>query len=131
MGHPVIMGRKTYDSIGKPLPGRAIIVITRDHAFAPEGVDVVHSLDDAEAKACLLAEQAGLKAVYVAGGGEIYAAFMPRATRLEITSVHLSPEGDACFPPISVTDWREVARKDHPSSPDDEAAFSFLSYQRR
>lgn len=131
IGKPVIMGRKTYESIGKPLPGRHIIVVTRDAAFTAEGVEIVHSLADARAKADEAARTMGADAVYVAGGGEIYAAFLPDASRLEITRVALSPEGDAHFPMIDPALWKETNRADHIKSADDEAAFSFLTYSRR
>jgi dihydrofolate reductase len=131
MGKPVIMGRKTYQSIGKPLPGRHVIVVTRDETFTAEGVEVAHSLSAARELGEKAARIMGVDAVYVAGGGEIYAAFLPDAVRLEITRVALAPEGDAHFPMIDPAIWQESKRMDHIKSVDDEAAFSFLTYSRR
>ena len=131
MGKPMIMGRKTFESIGKPLPGRQTIVVTRDAAFAVEGVRVAHSIDEARSVAAAIAAEMNVADIIVAGGGEIYTAFLPEARRLEITEVALSPEGDAHFPPISPTLWKELRREVHPAGPDDEACFAFVTYQRR
>lgn len=131
MGKALVMGRKTFDSIGKPLPGRHTIVLTRDPAFAAEGVQVARSVEEAVAAGRMIAQETGTDAVMIAGGGEIYAAFMPLADRLEITEVDLEPEGDAWFPAISPTQWREVARQAFTKNADDEAAFAFISYVRR
>ena len=131
LGKPVIMGRKTFESIGKPLPGRATIVVTRDSAFAAEGVEVAHSLADAFACAERVAEMLGADEIIVAGGGEIYAQAMPRAARLEITEVDAAPSGDAVFPAIERDVWSEICREPHPSSDRDEHAFTFVTYRRR
>lgn len=131
MGKALVMGRKTFESIGKPLPGRHTIVLTRDLAFAVEGVRVARSVEDAIAIGQEVARESGTDAIMIAGGGEIYAAFMPLADRLEITEVDLEPAGDASFPEISPTRWREETRHDFPKSADDEAAFAFISYVRR
>lgn len=131
LGHPVIMGRKTYDSIGKPLPGRETIVVTRERMRRIEGVHVAHSIEDALAEAGNCAIRMGVGHAVVAGGAEIYKMMMPLAQRMEITEVGLDPEGDALFPPISRSDWREVKREAHRLGPDDEADFAFVSYIRR
>lgn len=131
MGKALVMGRKTFESIGKPLPGRHTIVLTRDLAFAVEGVRVARSVEDAIAIGQEVARESGTDAIMIAGGGEIYAAFMPLADRLEITEVDLEPAGDASFPEISPTRWREETRHGFPKSADDEAAFAFISYVRR
>jgi dihydrofolate reductase len=131
MGHPVIMGRKTFESIGKPLPGRSNIIVTSQSDFAPEGVHIAHSFEEARKIGARIAQESGLDAVFVAGGGQIYQALMPQADRLEITLVDLAPEGDAYFPEISREHWAIEARVDHPKGLEDEAAFSFLRYQRR
>lgn len=131
MGKALVMGRKTFDSIGKPLPGRHTIVLTRDPAFAVEGVRVARSVEDALAIGQEISREVGADAIMIAGGGEIYSAFMPLANRLEITEVDLEPLGDAWFPEISLTRWREETRRDFPKSADDEAAFAFISYVRR
>lgn len=131
MGRPMIMGRKTFDSIGKPLPGRPIIVITRDPDWRHEGVTVVSSPEAARAAAEALAQAHNQSEVIVAGGGEIYRAFLPEATRLEITWVDLTPEGDALFPQIDPSLWREDSRRSFTKNADDEADFHLVTYVRR
>ena len=130
MGKPVLMGRKTYLSIGKPLPGRTNIVVSRDPGFAPQGVTVARSLDTALAAARDDAQQRGADEIIVIGGTDIFMQTMPLADRMEITHVHVQPEGDTYFPPIDATQWRAVARSDHPAGPRDEAAFSYVTYVR-
>ncbi len=130
MGKPVLMGRKTYISIGKPLPGRTNIVVSRDARFAPEGVVVAGSLDAALAVARDDAQKRGADEIIVIGGTDIFVQTMPLADRMEITHVHAQPEGDTYFPPIDATQWRAVARSDHPAGPQDEAAFSYVTYAR-
>ena len=105
------MGRKTFNSIGRPLPGRETIVVTRDQAFARQGVFVAHSIDEALALAAERAGVIGASDAIVAGGGEIYAETIGRADRLAITEVDLAPEGDAFFPFIDPAAWREARRK--------------------
>jgi dihydrofolate reductase len=131
MGKPVIMGRKTFDSIGRPLPGRHLVVLTRDRGLAIEGVRIRHSIAEALAAADEIAQAVGASEVMVAGGAAVYAAFLPLATGLDITHVALDPAGDAVFPPIDPALWQVVTREDHPRGPDDEAAFSFVRYRRR
>lgn len=131
MGRPVIMGRRTFDSIGKPLPGREVIVVTRQPDLAIPGVSMARSADEALAIGQRLAGASGAREVISAGGGDIYAATIGAADRLEITRVKLDVEGDAHFPSIDPAVWRLVSSQDHPAGPDDEAAFSFLSYRRR
>jgi dihydrofolate reductase len=131
LGKPVIMGRKTFQSIGKPLPGRDNIVVTRDASFAPEGVTIAASLDDAFAVARQLAKERGAKEIMVAGGGDIYAQTIGMADRLHITEVDLDIEGDAVFPTIDRKVWREKRRVAHPKGPDDDAAYAFVDYVRR
>lgn len=108
LGHTLVMGRRTWDSIGRPLPGRATIVVTRDTSFDPgfEGVLVAHSLDEAFALASELPGD-----VMVAGGGEIYALALPFATHQVLTEVDLSPPGDAFYPEYAVDEWAEVRRE--------------------
>ncbi len=106
MGKPVIMGRKTFQSIGKPLPGRDNIVVTRDPSFSPGGVLVARSLDEAIAKARSLASERGGTEIMVIGGGEIYAQALPLADRVYLTRVHAHPEGDATFPPLPPSEWQ-------------------------
>jgi dihydrofolate reductase len=131
MGHPVIMGRKTYQSIGKALPGRSILVLTRDPDISIPDVVVVKSPEEALERARIEARKLGANAVFVAGGGEIYRLFIDRADRLEITDVALEPAGDATFPPIDLARWRLARESSFTKSGDDEADFSFRTYLRR
>jgi dihydrofolate reductase len=131
MGKALIMGRKTFDSIGKPLPGRHTIVLTRDPAFAVEGVARAGSVDEALDIARRIAASTQTQEIMVAGGGEIYALFMPHADALEITRVALSPEGDAVFPMIDAAIFREECRQAFTKNTDDEADFDFIRYSRR
>ena len=129
-GKPVVMGRKTYGSIGKPLANRTNIVVTRDPAFAVPGVVAAPSLDAALAVARGDALRRGADAIAVIGGTEIFQQTMPMADRLEITHVHSRPEGDAFLPPIDQATWRASARIEHPAGAQDDAAFSCVSYVR-
>jgi dihydrofolate reductase len=117
MGHPMVMGRKTFDSIGRVLPGRRTIVVTRQGDWSHPDVETAHSLVDALDLAGPADE------VFVCGGGQIYAEAMPFAHRLLITEVEQSPEGDVRFPEIDISDWREVSRQ-----PRD--GFSWVAYER-
>jgi dihydrofolate reductase len=130
-GKPMIMGRKTYESIGKPLPGRKTVVLTRDRSFSAEGVEVAHSWDDAVRRAEDLANRMGAAEVAVVGGAEIYALALPHARRLHLTLVHAEPEGDTVFPSYDRSAFRELRRQDHPKGPDDEHPFTFLDLERR
>jgi dihydrofolate reductase len=130
MGKPLIMGRKTFQTIGRPLPGRATIVVTRDAGFAAEGVEVAHDIEAALRLAEARALDAAVDEIAVAGGGEIYAQTIGRAARLYITEVDLAPEGDARFPAIDPALWREVGREAGQRGPRDEADFVFVEYRR-
>jgi len=130
MGKPLIMGRKTFEAIGRPLPGRATIVVTRDEEFACEGVERARDVEAALRLADARARAAGVDEMMVAGGGEIYAQTIARAGRLSITEVDLAPEGDARFPPIDPALWREVSRESGARGPRDEADFAFVEYRR-
>jgi dihydrofolate reductase len=130
-GKPVVMGRKTFVSIGRPLPGRTNIVVTRDLDYRAAGVVVTHSFADARAIAKGDALRRFATEIAVIGGAEIYAQWMASADRLEITEVHARPEGDTLFPAIDAADWEEVARVRNPAGPDDSADFSYVTYRRR
>ncbi|GAA4124956.1 dihydrofolate reductase [Knoellia locipacati] len=117
MGHAMVMGRKTFDSIGRALPGRRTIVITRQADWRHPDVETVHSLDDALGLAGPVGE------VFVAGGGEIYAQAMPFAHRLLITEVEQEPEGDVTFPEIDPAVWHESAREERDG-------FAWVTYER-
>jgi len=130
LGKPVVMGRRTYASIGKPLAGRTNIVVSRDPDFAAPGVLVAPTLEAALASAHGDALRRGIDAVAVIGGADIYAQCMPQADRLVITQVHLRPTGDTKFPIIDPNTWRETGRSDHEAGPGDEAGFTIVVYQR-
>jgi dihydrofolate reductase len=131
MGKPVVMGRKTFVSLKRPLMGRTNIVLTRDAGFRAEGAVVVNSFDAAYAVARGDALRRGASEIAVIGGSEIYALWMQSARRLEITEVHASPAGDTRFDAIDKGLWQEVARERHPAGPDDSVAFSYVTYRRR
>jgi len=130
-GKPIVMGRKTFLSLRRPLPGRTNIVMTRDAGFRSPGAVVTTSLDHALDVATGDALRRFVTEIAVIGGAEIYAQWMGRANRLEVTEVHASPAGDTRFGPIDKTAWEEVARAENPSGPDDSAAFSFVTYVKR
>jgi len=109
LGHTLVMGRLTFDSIARPLPGRRTIVVTRDRTWAAEGVDVVHSLDDGLA---LAASRPG--DTVIAGGAQIYEQAMPVLTHQVLTEVHLSVDGDARYPELDLSEWRETRRVSRP-----------------
>jgi dihydrofolate reductase len=131
MGKPVVMGRKTFISLRRPLPGRTNIVLTRDGDFRKPGAVVATSLADARAVATGDALRRFVTEIAVIGGAEIYAQWMGCADRLEITEVHARPEGDTWFAAIDAAIWEEVARVRHSAGPDDGADFSFVTYRRR
>jgi dihydrofolate reductase len=130
-GHPIVMGRRTYLSFGKPLKGRTNIVITRDPEFAAPGIVVAPSLEAAMEVAEGDALRRGAAAIVVGGGADLYRKTIDKAARLEITRVHLRPEGDTVFPEIDPAQWRETARQEHPARPEDDAPFTTLTYERR
>ena len=130
-GKPVVMGRKTFASIGRPLPGRTNIVVTRDAGFRGPGAVVTTSFAGAHAVATGDALRRLVTEIAVIGGAEIYAQWMDLADRLEITEVHTRPEGDTYFAAIDPADWEEVARAGNSASSDDSADFSYVTYRRR
>jgi dihydrofolate reductase len=130
IGKPVIMGRKTFESLRRPLPGRTNIIITRDADYRAAGAIVTTSAADAAAIARGDALRRSVTAIAVIGGAEIYRQWLGRADRLEITEVHARPEGDTHFD-IDKAEWDEVGRLRHPAGPDDSADFSYVTYRRR
>jgi dihydrofolate reductase len=122
MGHVLIMGRKTFDSIGRALPGRTTIVITRDPTWKREGVEVAHSLDEALAIA-------GAREVFIAGGAEIYAQSLARADRLQLTVIDADFEGDARFPEWDERAYQLVQRERCEPSPEFPHAYEFRTYE--
>ena len=131
LNKPVIMGRKTFESIGKPLKDRTNIVITRDAGRTMSGVIFVPSFEDALAAARTDAERRGTDEIMVIGGSDVFRAAMPLADRLDITHLHASPPGDVCFPPIDPAVWREVSRSEHAAGEHDSASFTVTAYLRR
>jgi dihydrofolate reductase len=131
MGKPVIMGRKTFESLSKPLDGRRVIVVTRNKAFNADNVDVAYNLVEAMRLAEIRAREHGADEICVAGGGEIYGEVMPRADRLSISHVMVSPEGDTHFPEIDPEEWQEVARQPLERSQGDTADAVHVQYRRR
>jgi dihydrofolate reductase len=131
LGKPMIMGRKTFLSIGKPLPGRDNIVVTRDRSFAADGIHVALGLPEALDVAARLATARGVSDIMIAGGADIYGQTIADADRLYITEVDLAPDGDAVFPSIDRESWIERRREAHPKGPDDDAAYAFVDYVRR
>lgn len=111
MGKPILMGRKTYDSIGRPLPGRTNIVLTRDANWSAEGVVVVNDLDSATAASEKACAAAGVDELMIIGGEQIYRKFLPVADKLYLTKVEAVVEGDAYFPAIDSDQWQQVAEK--------------------
>jgi len=115
LGKPIVMGRKTWQSLGRPLPGRPNIVITRDPAYQAEGAHVVGGLDRALVLAGELAGELGTDEIMVIGGAEIYRLALPKADRLYLTEVSLSPDGDAFFPDLDMREWSETSRTPFPA----------------
>lgn len=129
MGKPVIMGRKTYQSIGRPLAGRTNIVVSRNPAFAADGAATARNLEAALRSAKQSAAPTGADEIMVIGGAEIYAQALARADRIYLTEVHCSPDGDVHFPEIDRDRWRESRREDHAAAPD-RPAYSFVVLDR-
>jgi dihydrofolate reductase len=130
MGKPVVIGRKTYLSIGKPLSGRTTIVVSRDPAFTAPGIVVAPNLEAALEAARGDALRRNTDSIVVAGGAEIYAQALPRAARLVITEVHKSVTGDARFPAIDAALWRETTRREQEPGAEDEFPFAVVTYER-
>ena len=125
MGHPIVMGRKTWESIGRPLPGRRSVVVTRDRSFSAAGAEVVHSLDEAVARC------AGSDEIFVIGGAQLYAEALPRADRLLLTEIHADFDGDTFLPAPSDREWIESGRQSHPPAQGRPYGFDFVDYRRR
>lgn len=125
MGKPIVMGRRTFESIGRALPGRLNIVVSRNAGFTADGVETAADLNQALEIAALQ----GGDEVMVIGGGEIYAAALPRADRLYLTEIHTDAEGDVRFPTFDRAQWRETSREDH-AADGGTPAFSFVTLDR-
>ena len=130
INRPVIMGRRTFESIGKALPGRTNIVLSRDFSVPAPGALIATSFDAALAAARSDAKKRGVNEMMVIGGSSIFERTMPMAARLEITHVHASPQGDRFFPDIDPAQWQLRSRKEHPAGPRDDYAFATATYDR-
>jgi dihydrofolate reductase len=131
MGKPVILGRRTFESLQRPLPGREIIVVTRDPRFSPAGVRVAHSPVEALAVARRLAKALAVDEIMVGGGAEIFRALLDETQRIELTEIALEPDGDAFFPSLDMAQWRETKRETPPRGERDEADFAFVTLARQ
>ncbi|WP_048307293.1 dihydrofolate reductase [Halomonas sp. PR-M31] len=138
MGKPLIMGRKTFDSIGRPLPGRLNIVVTRDRSFHPDGVQVCHDLADALSRAEQQAQKDGVNEIAVIGGGEIFTQVMPQTSRLYLTEIDAIVTGDTYFPELDESQWREAERTPATTNDDNDTQhsascpnYAFVIYERR
>lgn len=125
MGHPILMGRRTHQAIGRPLPGRRNLVLTRQPEFAVPGVETVGSLEHALA----VCQEAPW--LYVIGGGEVYAQALPLAERLHLTEIAADIDGDACFPEIDHAQWLELSSEEHPADTANAYALRFLTLDRK
>lgn len=130
LGKPIIMGRKQYETVGKPLPGRTNIVVTRQAGYQPEGVIVVATIDAALEKAREIAEKDGVDEIMIIGGGDIYAQLMGVADRLYISHIALSPAGDIRFPAINPADWAIVEEPEVTPMEKDQASYRVKVYER-
>ena len=135
MGHPIIMGRKTYQSIGAALPGRTNIVITRNREFETDDAEITFDLDEALQQAMAVEELWGQdnadQEVFVIGGGQIYAQALDRADRIYLTEIRAAPPGDAFFPEIDKNAWRETDRQNREPESDGGSAYSFVILDRK
>jgi dihydrofolate reductase len=128
VGHPIIMGRRTYESIGRALPRRRNIIVTRQQDFSALGCEIAHSLTDALA---LVAEEPSKK-ICIIGGGDIYAAALPLANELDLTRVHMTVDGGtAFFPEFSQDEWVKISEKQHPADDRHAVAFTFELWRRK
>jgi len=125
MGHPLVMGRKTWESIGRPLPGRRSIVVSRQPGFTAPGAEVATSLDEA------LQRCAGSAEVFVIGGEQLYREALPRADRLLVTEIDADFDGDTYWPAVDPAQWREAARVQPPPAGAGVPAFAYVTYLRR
>ncbi|MEQ7918894.1 dihydrofolate reductase [Xanthomonas sp. WHRI 1810A] len=130
LGKPIIMGRNTWDSLGRPLPGRLNLVVSRQKGLTLEGAEVFTSLDAAIERAEAWANEQGVSEIMLIGGAQLYTLGLPQADRLYLTRVALSPEGDAWFPQFDEAEWKLVSNEAHPAL-DDKPAYSFEVWERR
>jgi dihydrofolate reductase len=125
MGHHIVMGRKTWESIGRPLPGRKSIVVSRNTSYRVEGAEVVHSLNDA------IKTASGDDEIFIIGGGELYRQALPIANRLYLTKVHRSFEGDVSFPEINMAEWKEMHSEKGKPTETDGLEYTYVNLERK
>lgn len=125
-GHPILMGRKTYESIGRPLPNRTNIIITRNADFTAPGCVVVTSIDHAMTHAA----KENVQEIFIIGGAEVYKQLLPHVQCIYLTIVHEQFEGDAFFPELDVKEWKETARETHAADENNEYSYSFITLSR-
>ena len=130
MNKPLIMGRKTFESIGKPLDGRDNIVITRNSSFEAPGILVAANLEEALEMAREKARARGADEISIIGGAQIYELTLPVADRIYLSEIHSSPDGDTFFPQIDKSQWREISRERHAAGPKDSADYSLVVLER-
>lgn len=130
MGKPMVMGRKTFNSIGKPLGGRDNIVVSRDRSFGAEGILVANDMESALQLARECAHSRGVGEIAVIGGAQIFRETLPLADRIELTRVHASPNGDTFFPELDAGDWIETWCERHSAGPKDSSDHSFIRLER-
>ncbi|MBF9255380.1 dihydrofolate reductase [Pontibacter sp. 172403-2] len=126
MGHPMLMGRKTFESIGKPLPGRTSIIITTQQDYTAEGCIVVHTIQEAIDKALALDEQ-----VYIIGGAEIYKQALPLVDTVYLTKLHHTFDGDTYFPELKEAEWQMVSEEKHAPDEKNKYSYSFIELRRK
>lgn len=131
MGKPMVMGRKTYESIGKPLPGRTSLVLTHDKDWRADGVIAGHSLEEVLKLANEAAKQSGASEIAIIGGSALFEETLPRAAKIELTEVHAKPEGDVYFPKYDRSAFRETRREGPMQSEKDDHAFSVVTLERK
>lgn len=125
-GHPILMGRKTYESIGRPLPNRTNIILTRNPSYQAPNCVVVTSIDEAIATAI----EQNNQEIFIIGGAHVYEQLMPRIEKIYLTIVHQDFEGDAYFPALAETDWTEISSELHQPDAENEYAYSFIELER-
>jgi len=126
-GHPIFMGRKTYESIGRPLPNRVNIILTSNEHFSAEGCVIVKSL----AEGLKIAQENDSKEIFIIGGAEVFRQLMPQIDRLYLTIIHHQFTGDVFFPELNLAEWQEVMREDHSPNEDNRYAYSFITLDRK
>ncbi len=130
MGKPIVMGRKTFLSLGRPLDGRDNIVITRDKGFEQEGVFIAYSIEEALQLGEVKAIDRGVEEVMIIGGAEIYNAALPIASRIYYTLVHTAPDGDTYFPKLDESEWQKVSSEHFAAHENDTADYSLMMFER-